>query len=35
MMGRMKHEQEQFFYSFSLDEAVPDDHSVRAIAARA
>jgi len=33
MMGRLKHEQEQLFYSFSLDEAVPDDHSVRAIAA--
>ena len=33
MMGRLKREQEQLFYSFSLDEAVPDDHSVRAIAA--
>jgi transposase len=33
MMGRLKHEQEQLFYSFRLDEAVPDDHSVRAIAA--
>jgi transposase len=33
MMGRLKHAQEQLFYSFSLDEAVPDDHSVRAIAA--
>ena len=32
MMGRLKHEREQLFYSFSLDEAVPDDHSVRAIA---
>ena len=32
MMGRLKHEQKQLFYSFSLDEAVPDDHSVRAIA---
>ena len=33
MMGRLKREQEQLFYSFRLDEAVPDDHSVRAIAA--
>lgn len=33
MMGRLKHEQEQLFYSFCLDEAVPDDHAVRAIAA--
>jgi len=33
MMGRLKHDQEQFFYSFRLDEAVPDDHSVREIAA--
>src|SRR4030081_1396711 len=32
MMGRHNREQEQLFYSFSLDEAVPDDHSVRAIA---
>ena len=32
-MGRLRHEQEQLFYSFCLDEAVPDDHSVRAIAA--
>ena len=32
MMGRLRREQEQLFYSFSLDEAVPDDHSVRAIA---
>jgi hypothetical protein len=32
MMGRLKHEQEQLFYSFCLDEAVPDDHTVRAIA---
>jgi len=29
MMGRLKHDQEQFFYSFRLDEAVPDDHAVR------
>jgi transposase len=33
MMGRLKREQKQLFYSFCLDEAVPDDHAVRAIAA--
>jgi len=33
MMGRLKHDQEQFFYSFRLDEAVPADHPVRRIAA--
>ena len=33
MMGRLSHEQAQFFYSFRLDEAVPDDHPVREIAA--
>jgi transposase len=33
MMGRLTREQEQLFYSFCLDEAVPDDHAVRAIAA--
>src|SRR3974390_901714 len=33
MMGRLKHDQGQFFYSFCLDDAVPDDHPVRAIAA--
>src|SRR6195256_6092955 len=33
MMGRRTHDQEQFFYSFRLDEAVPDDHPVREIAA--
>jgi transposase len=33
MMGRRDHSQQQFFYSFRLDEAVPDDHPVRAIAA--
>src|SRR6059058_2181469 len=33
MMGRLIHDQEQFFYSFRLDEAVPDDHPVREIAA--
>ena len=32
MMGRLKHEQEQFFYEFQLDEVVPDDHLVRGIA---
>ena len=32
-MGRRNHGQEQFFYSFRLDEAVPDDHLVRKIAA--
>jgi hypothetical protein len=33
MMGRLNHDQEQFFYSFRLDEAVPGDHPVREIAA--
>ena len=33
MMGRLKHNQEQLFYSFCLGEAVPGDHPVRAIAA--
>ena len=33
MMGRLNHDQEQLFYSFRLDEAVPDDHPVRGIAA--
>src|SRR4029077_13132018 len=33
MMGRLKHEQEQLFYEFRLDEAVPGDHLVREIAA--
>src|SRR5262245_41793849 len=33
MMGRLSHDQEQFFYSFRLDEAVPGDHPVREIAA--
>jgi hypothetical protein len=28
MMGRLKRGQEQLFYSFCLDEAVPDDHAV-------
>jgi transposase len=33
MMGRLSQDQELFFYSFRLDEAVPDDHPVREIAA--
>jgi transposase len=33
MMGRLNHDQEQLFYSFRLDEAVPHDHSIRKIAA--
>src|SRR5918994_72333 len=33
MMGRLDREQEQLFYSFCLDEVVPDDHLVREIAA--
>src|SRR5947207_6795782 len=33
MMGRLKHDQRQLFYSFSLEEAVPHDHLVREIAA--
>jgi hypothetical protein len=33
MMGRLKHDQEQLFYSFCLEEVVPDDHLVRKIAA--
>ena len=33
MMGRLKGDQEQFFYSFCLDDVVPDDHRVREIAA--
>src|ERR1700726_3540504 len=33
MMGQGKHEQEQLFYSFRLDDAVPEDHPVREIAA--
>ena len=31
-MGRLKRNQRQFFYSFCLDEVVPDDHRVREIA---
>ena len=33
MMGRLIRDQRQLFYSFCLDEAVPDDHRVREIAA--
>jgi transposase len=33
MMGRLKHDQEQFFYSFRLDDAVPQDHPVREVSA--
>jgi transposase len=32
MMGRLNHDQGQFFYSFRLDEAVPADHLARQIA---
>jgi hypothetical protein len=32
-MGRLNHNQEQLVYSFRLDEAVPQDHPVREIAA--
>ena len=32
MMGRLNHDQGRLFYSFHLDEAVPDDHLVRQIA---
>jgi transposase len=33
MMAQRRYEQEQLFYSFCLDDAVPADHPVRAIAA--
>src|SRR5262252_5989281 len=33
MMGRLNRDQGQLFYSFCLDEIVPDDHQVREIAA--
>jgi transposase len=33
MMGRLKNDQGQLFYSFRLEEVVPDDHLVRGIAA--
>ena len=32
MMGRSRRDQGQLFYSFNLEEVVPDDHLVRAIA---
>jgi transposase len=32
MMGRLNHDQGQLFYSFCLEDAVPEDHLVRAIA---
>ena len=32
MMGRSERDQGQLFYSFCLEEVVPDDHQVRAIA---
>ena len=31
MMGRLEHDQEQFFYSFCLADAVLDEHPVRDI----
>jgi transposase len=33
MMGRLNHDQGQLFYSFCLEEVVPNDHRVRQIAA--
>ena len=33
MMGRLNRDQDQFFYAFNLDDAVPADHLVRKIAA--
>jgi hypothetical protein len=32
MLGRISRDQGQLFYSFNLEEIVPDDHLVRAIA---
>ena len=32
MMGRRNHDQGQLFYSFNLEEVVPDDHVVRQVA---
>jgi hypothetical protein len=32
MMGQLNRDQGQFFYSFRLDEAVPDGYPVRGIA---
>ena len=34
MMGRLKHDQGQLFYSFCLEDVVPSDHRVREIAWR-
>jgi Transposase domain (DUF772) len=33
MMGRLNHDQGRLFYSFCLEEAVPEDHLVREVAA--
>jgi hypothetical protein len=33
MMVRLSRDQEQLFYSFRLDEVVPDDHLVRDVVA--
>src|SRR5215471_4839566 len=33
MMGRLNHDQGQLFYSFCLEEVVPEDHLVRKVAA--
>jgi transposase len=33
MMGRLERGQEQLFYAFNLDDAVPQDHQIRRIAA--
>ncbi len=32
MMGRLNRDQEQLFYAFNLDEAVPSDRLLRRIA---
>ena len=32
-MGRLNHDQGEFFYSFRLGEAVPGDHPIRGMAA--
>jgi hypothetical protein len=29
MMGQLNHDQGEFFYSFRVDEAIPDDHPVQ------
>ena len=33
MMGRLNRDQDQLFYAFNLDDAVPHDHLARKIAA--